>query len=180
MAGTYEHLNKLPNKSRQGGSQQRIFIMDYDDFQTLNKPDPAATDIHDRFKIKVPHVPKATKGFIEVYVTKDTGSCKFTPIGASDRLSFKAEGEFYHPGESDEIVAFLNQILNGRYIVLFTLPGTDELLQVGSNEFQVEIKPEYDTTTNGGDGRGTKFSFWSYMPALIKYVAAVPLQGAGA
>ena len=178
MAGTYEHIKKLPNKTRMGGSQQRVFIMDYDDFQTLAKADPDAVAVKDRYIIKTPHVPAVGKGFIEVYVTKDTGNCKYTTIGGADRHSFKAEGKFYHPGESDEIVAFQNQVIHSRYVVLFTLPGSNELLQFGTDEFQVDIMPSYDTTENGGDGRGTLFTFECYMPALLKYTAAVPLLGA--
>jgi|GEM_PF-6192859 len=180
MGRTYEHIKQLPSVSRMGGSQQRIFLIDYEDIQELKKHDLTLADPKERYKIKAPHVPLANKGFIEVYVTKDTGSCKYTPIGGSDRKSFKAEGKFLHPGEGDAIVAFQNQVIHGRYIVMFTLPGSNELLQIGTDEFQVEITPSYDTTTNGGDGRGTEFSFECYMPALLKYIAAVPMLGVAA
>jgi hypothetical protein len=161
-----------------GGSKQRILICDVDDLTTIARPDAAAVAIKDRSLVKTPHVPVATKGFFEIYVTKDTGSVKISPMGAADRHSFKAVGKFLHPGESDEILAFINQAINSRYIVLFTLPGSNELIQLGSDEFQVDIMPDYDTTENGGDGRGTTFNFEVYMPAIWKYTAAVPLLGA--
>lgn len=175
MAGTYENIKSLPVVSRQGGSQQRILIADYDGLTTVAKPDPAATNVKDRSLVKTPHVAGTGGGFFGIYVTKDTGSIKLTPVGAPDRRSYKVEGKFLHPGESDAIVSFQNQALNGRFIVMFTLPGSTELIQVGSDEFQVEIIGSYDSTENGGDGRGILFTFECYMSALWKYKSTIPL-----
>ncbi|MFD1143026.1 hypothetical protein ACFQ4C_18005 [Larkinella insperata] len=177
MAGTYNSIKSTPAVSLQGGLKQKIYIAAYDDFETIEMPDKAAANVADRFKIKEPHTFKAGKGFVEIYITKNTGFVKFSPIGGPDRHSFNAEGEFYHPGEGDEIVAFGNQAIHDRFIILAPLPGSDELIQIGSDEFQVELTPSYDTTKNGDDGRGWPFTFSSYMPYLIKYTAStIPLK----
>ncbi|WP_128544073.1 hypothetical protein [Larkinella soli] len=179
MGGTYSSIKALPAVNRMGGTQQKIFLAPYDDFTTLQKPDSAATNVADRYKIATAHVLGTGKGFIEVYVTKDTGELTMETIGGPDRNSFLAKGKFYHPGEADEIVAFQNQAKNDRFILLVPLPGTNELIQVGSEQFQVQIKPSYATTTNGGDGRGTMFEYECYCPDLIKYTAAtIPMKPA--
>jgi hypothetical protein len=179
MALNFESIGTPAPVSRMGGSQQRIFICPYDDFATLQKPNPAATNELDRYKITTAHVMKATKGFVEVYVTADTGKFMNESIGGRDRKSFMAKGEFFYPGESDEIVAFQNKVIHDRFIILFSLPGSLELIQIGSSEFQATIAPAYDTTTNSADGRGTLFSFECFMPALVKYTAStIPMKPA--
>lgn len=176
---TYENIGTPAPVSRMGGSKQYMLFAPFEDFQTLQAPDPAAATVADRYKIKVAHVMKATKGFIKVYVTADTGKLMSEVIGGRDRKSFNLKGEFYYPGESDAIVALQNQCIHDRYVLLYPLPGSTEFIQVGSEEFQTIISGQYDTTTNSGDGRGTLFSFECFMPALIKYTAStVPLLGA--
>ncbi|KAB7728138.1 hypothetical protein F5984_20550 [Rudanella paleaurantiibacter] len=178
---TYQNIGTPAPVSRMGGSKQYILIAPYDDFQTLQAPNAAATNVADRYKITTAHVMKAGKGFIKMYVTPDTGKYMNEAIGGRDRKSFMGKGEFYHPGEGDEIIAFQNQAIHDRFIILFPLPGSTELIQIGSEEFQALITPAYDTTNNSGDGRGTLFSFECFMPAIIKYTAAtVPMLGAGA
>lgn len=177
MALNYESIGTPPPISRMGGSQQRIFLASFDDFATLQKPDAAATVEVDRYKIKVPHVMKVGKGFIECYTTADLSKFMNESIGGRDRKSFMAKGEFYHPGESDEIVAFQNKVIHDRFVMLFPLPGSAECIQIGSAEFQTTIAPSYDTTTNAGDGRGTTFTFECFMAMLVKYTAAtIPMK----
>ena len=169
MAGTYVHMKTPPAVSRMGGSQQKMFICPYDEITTLQDPT--------LFKVTSAHTVVATKGFVEVYVTKNTGEFMEELLGGPDRHSFLAKGKFYHPGEADDILAFHNQVIHERFIILFPLPGSTELIQIGSKEFQAEIKPTYSTTTNSGDGRGVSFEFECYMPALIKYTAGtIPMK----
>lgn len=172
MAGTYKSIKDPGRVSRMGGLQQKIFVAPYSEFLALQKP--AA----DTFNIVTPHTFAPNGGFREIYLTKDTGSVKLETIGGPDRNSFKISGKFLHPGESDEIVNFANLAKNDRFIVLCPLPGSPELIQCGYEEFQVQIKPSYDTTENGGDGRGMMFEFESYCADMIKYKAAVTLAPA--
>ncbi|RYC69762.1 hypothetical protein [Spirosoma sordidisoli] len=166
MPNTYKSIKDPGRNNRMGGLQQRVFLAVFSEFQTLQKP-AAGT-----YKITEAHVFAAGKGFIELYVTKDTGSLKFTPLGGPDRKSFLAEGEFLHPGESDDIEKFANESKNDRFILLAPLPGSTELYQIGNEEFQVEIDSEYDTGKNSGDGRGSLFRFRCFCANKIKYTAA--------
>ena len=165
--GNYKSIKTVAPVSRMGGTQQRVLLCPYADILTLQK------NILPSYNIVTPHVPVVGKGFFEIYLTKDTGMINFKPQGAADRRSFMASGEFLHPGESDDIVSFANQVLlDGRWIGLMTLPGSTELIQVGTDEFQMDIQAEYDTTKNSGDGRGWTFEIECFMPAFLKYTAS--------
>ena len=165
----YASITTPPKVSRMGGSKQKMFLCPYDEITTLQTPTNG--------KITTAHVPVTNKGFIEVYVTADTGKFMNEVIGGRDRKSFQAKGEFYHPGESDEIVAFNNAVIHERFIILFPLPGSAACIQIGSAEFQATISGTYDTTTNAGDGRGILFSFECFMPELVKYTAStIPMK----
>lgn len=177
--GNYQSIARPTSKSLMGGSKQKIFLAPLSALTTLQKPDPEATNVADRYLIKTAHVAATGQGFIELYVTPDTAEAMYETIGGRDRRSFLAKGEFYHPGESNEIIAFQNQAVNENWIILFPLPGTSECIQIGSDEFQAEIKPVYSTTKNAGDGRGTLFSFECFMPYLLKYTAStIPMKPA--
>lgn len=159
--------------NKMGGLQQRIFLAEYGTFQTLQEP--AANT----YNIATPHTFASGGGFIELYVIQDTGMLKIDPMGGPDRNSFKATGEFHHPGESDEIINFMNKAKSGRFVLLAPLPGSAELIQIGNKEFQARIAPSYDTGKNSGDGRTSMFKFECFMADIIKYKAAsIPMKGA--
>ncbi|GAB2571876.1 hypothetical protein [Spirosoma areae] len=162
----YKSIKDPGKANRQGGLQQRILVAPFGDFTLLKEP--AANT----YNITEAHTFPVGKGFLELYVTKDTGTIKFSPLGGPDRNSFMIEGEFYHPGEADEIVNFVNLCKNDRFIVLAPLPGSSELIQAGNKEFQVQIEPSYDATKNSGDGRGFLFKFTAFAADFIKYKAA--------
>lgn len=165
----YKSIKDPGSANRMGGTQQYILVAPYGDFNVLQKPVDGAV------AILVAHTFLATKGFIKLYLTQDTGNVKFGTQGGDDRKSFRPEGEFYHPGESDEIVNFANKAKNDRFIVLVPLPGSTEFIQIGNEEFQVNIAPEYDTAKNSGDGRGWTFKMSAFAADMIKYRSTVTL-----
>lgn len=168
----YKSIKDPGKTSRMGGTAQRILLAPFLDFQTLQAPVAGTSNI------TAAHVFPAGsgKGFIELYVTKDTGTVKWTPQGGPDRRSYKVEGEFFHPGESDDIEQFANDCKNERWIALVPVPGISDLFQVGDADFQVEIVGSYDATKNSGDGRGWTFKFEAFAANKIKYKAGtVPM-----
>lgn len=169
--GDYTSIKDPGVGNKMGGLQQVIYIAPYETITTLQEP-AAGT-----FNINTAHVFGAADGFLAVYVIQDTGMLKINPMGGPDRNSFKAEGEFHHPGESDAIINFMNKAKSGRFIILAPLPGTTELIQVGNKEFQARIAPSYDTGKNSGDGRTSMFKFECFMADIVKYKAStVPLK----
>lgn len=166
MPNAYKSIKDPGKANRMGGLQQRVLFADFADFLLLKEP--AA----DSYNITEAHTFGTGAGFVELYITKDTGMISFKPLGGPDRNSFQIEGEFYHPGEADAIVNFANKCKNGRFIGLLPLPGSSELIQAGNKEFQVQIEPSYDSTKNSGDGRGWTFKFTAFAADFIKYKAA--------
>ncbi|UHG93446.1 hypothetical protein [Spirosoma oryzicola] len=162
----YKSIKDPGKVSRMGGTAQRILLAPFLDFLILQKPAAG------KYNITEAHTFPVGKGFIELYVTKDTGTVKYSPLGGPDRNSFDVTGEFYHPGESDEIEAFANDAKNERWIALVPVPGIPELFQVGDADFQVQIMPEYDATKNSGDGRGWNFKYSCFAANKIKYKAS--------
>lgn len=159
----YKSITDPGKTNRMGGTKQFVLLAAFGDFTLIQEP----VD----YKVPMAHTFPVGKGFFKLYVTKDTGQVKFTPQGGPDRNSFLAEGEFYHPGESDDIESFANQAKNDRFIMLIPVPGTSEYIQIGGNDFQVQIMPEYDTTKNSGDGRGWLFKFSCFVQDKVKYTA---------
>lgn len=167
MANPYKSIKDPGKANRMGGLQQRVLVAAFGGFALLKEP--AA----DSFNITEAHTfTTVGDGFVELYSTKDTGTVSFKPLGGPDRNSFQIEGEFYHPGEADAIVDFANKCKNDRFIMLFPLPGSSELIQAGNKEFQVQIEPSYDATKNSGDGRGWTFKITCFAANFIKYKAA--------
>lgn len=165
----YKSIKDPGKTTRIGGTAQRMLLCPFLDFLVMQKPADGT------FVIATPHTFAPTKGFIEVYVTKDTGMVKYNPLGGPDRNSFMVEGEFYHPGESDDIETFANGCKNERWIALVPIVGIPDLFQVGDADFQVQIEPSYDTTKNSGDGRGWNFKYSCFAANKIKYRAAVTM-----
>lgn len=161
----YKSIKDPGKVTRMGGTAQRILLCPFLDFLVLAAPADGT------FNITTAHTFPANsgKGFIEVYVTKDTGTVKYSPLGGPDRNSFLVEGEFYHPGESDEIESFANNAKNERWIALVPVPGIPDMFQVGDKDFQVQIEPSYDATKNSGDGRGWSFKYSCFAANKIKY-----------
>ncbi len=167
----YKSITDPGKTNRMGGTKQFVLLAAFGDFTLIQQPAAGG------YKVTAPHTFPVGKGFFKLYVTKDTGQVKFTTQGGPDRNSFVAEGEFYHPGEADDIESFANQAKNDRFVMLVPVPGTDEYIQLGGNDFQVQIMPEYDTTKNSGDGRGWLFKMSCFQADKIKYTAAtVPMQ----
>ncbi|WP_234733242.1 hypothetical protein [Tellurirhabdus bombi] len=176
-SGSYNSIKTPAQETRMGGLQQKIFAMSYEDFQTLQKPNPAATTPEGRYVIDTAHVPKTGKGFIELYCTKDMSEVNLETIGGADRNSFRGTGKFYHPGEALDVNAFANQAKNDRFVLLAPLPGKTQLIQLGNDEFQVQLKPSYATTTNSGDGRGWTFEIDVFCADMIMYTAStIPMK----
>lgn len=165
----YKNIKDPGRAKRMGGLKQYILVAPYSWFATLQKP---ANGV---YTIATAHTFVTGKGFIKLYLTQDTGMIKFDTQGGADRKSFKVEGEAYHPGEADEIVNFGNECKNDRFIVLAPLPGSDELIQCGNDEFQIAIDSSYDTTKNSGDGRGWLFKLSGFAADLIKYTGTVTM-----
>lgn len=160
----YKSITDPGKTNRMGGTKQFVLLAAFGDFLLIQEPVA--------YKVATAHTFPANKGFFKLYVTKDTGQVKFTTQGGPDRNSFVVEGEFYHPGEADDIESFANQAKNDRFIMLVPVPGTNEYIQIGGNDFQVQIMPEYDTTKNSGDGRGWLFKFSCFVADKVKYTAA--------
>ncbi len=169
--GDFASIKFPPIVDRMGGTAQRALLCPFRDFTTLQEP-AAGT-----YNITTAHVCAATKGFIEVYNIQDSGELSFESIGGRDRRSYMVKGTFEHPGESDEIDQFANDVKNEVWIMLIPLPGSRDLYQIGNRDFQVSIKPSYTTGKNSGDGRTAKFEYECLMANKIKYKAAtVPMR----
>lgn len=160
----YKSIKDPGKVNRQGGTKQYVLFASFADFTTIQEAV--------NYLVATAHTFPTDKGFIKLYCTKDTGQVQFETIGGPDRNSFRATGEFYHPGESNDIVSFANQVKNDRGVMLIPVPGTNEFIQIGGNDFQVQIMPSYDTTKNSGDGRGWTFKLDCFMADMIKYTAS--------
>jgi hypothetical protein len=166
----YQSIKDPGKNNKMGGFKQKLFLAPLSVFLALQKPDAG------KFVITTAHTFGASEGFIELYITKNTGSVKIDPMGGPDRKSFKAVAKGFHPGESDALLALINEGKNDRWILLGPLAGSDELIQIGNDEFQAELKATYDTTENEGDGRGTTLEFECYMADIVKYRSTVTVK----
>lgn len=166
----YKSIKNPGKNNKMGGFKQKMFMAPLSVFLALQKP--AAGE----YTINTAHTFAASEGFIELYLTKNTGSLKIDPMGGPDRKSFNATVKGFHPGESTDLLTLVNEGKNDRWVLLAPLAGSDELIQVGNEEFQAEMVATYETTENEGDGRGVTFEFKCYMADIIKYLSTVTLK----
>ena len=52
------------------------------------------------------------EGFIEIYVTYNSGGISAEPVGDTDGVCSKQSGEFFHPGSTEEMARFARAVQN--------------------------------------------------------------------
>ncbi|HUW07827.1 MAG TPA: hypothetical protein VMW01_16395 [Williamwhitmania sp.] len=121
------------------------------------------------------HTLAATKYWREVYCTE--GTVKLTPEnqGDIDSSSFRPKGEFTHPGNKTQAIAFSRDVNNTPCIVLFHDNGVR--FQVGTVARPARIKPSWDSGAKGSDHKGFKFAVEADSKVILtEYRGAIALS----
>jgi len=161
-------------ENNMGGSAQVFYIAPVRDFLTIQKPVSNPTTLGDIVKISTSHVMKTGKKFHKVYVTMDTGEVEDEPTGDRDARGLKSTFKFKTPGQNAELMGWLTQSKNDRFICIVPLAdGT--MRQLGSEQFYAELVPKAVTGKNSSGYRGIEGEVTAFGPAVLIYDAAVPL-----
>lgn len=163
-------------ENNMGGTKQFFFYSPHRDILTIKEPDIADATTVDEFVIKLPHVMKTGKKFLKMYATIDTTELEAALQGETDGTSFKPTFKFWHPGSKKEIIRFLNNAKNDKF--MFLVPLSDgTIIQLGATDWVAYVKPNFKSNKNSGS-KGTEFMVECMMPDILIYEAAVPLTPA--
>jgi hypothetical protein len=161
-------------ENNMGGTQQVFYIAPVRDILTIQKPVASPSTLDAIVSITTAHVMKTGKKFTKVYVTMDTGEIEDEPTGDRDARGTKSTFKFRTPGQNAELLGFMSQAKNDRFIVLVPLAdGT--LRQMGSEQFYAEMMGKVITGKNSSGYRGIEGEITCFGPTLLLYTAAVPL-----
>ena len=121
---------------------------------------------------------KATKHFIEIYVTPDTFGATAENQGETDAKSFHPKGEFLYPGTQAQCLAFCRKLNNARGIIIGINPNTGERYAWGEQYLPVRFKPKVEYGKAPADRRGATIEWEcdSFAPAWV-YEGSIPLSG---
>lgn len=124
------------NAGSGGNRKDRVVFIDLDDVQTFPARDAAGVRITDNI------VMKAGKYGVEVYGTITTMSDGFTTEGDPDKRGFMPNVSFEHPGDSLEILEFIQNWTNKNIaVILQKCDGTIKKLY-GSPCAPLQLNPE--------------------------------------
>jgi len=186
---TNNYLNSQPNipmvdysdidgpngtENNMGGTAQIFYIAAVRDILTIMKPVAVPTTLEAYVEITTAHVMKTGKKFTKVYSTMDTGEIDDEMQGDRDARSLKSTFKFRTPGQNSELLGFMTQAKNDRFIVLVPL-ADGKLRQLGSEQFFAEMAGKLMTGKNSSGYRGIEGEITCFGPAYLVYTAAVPL-----
>ncbi len=150
------------------------FIPHIDSYPTINR-NPNTDE--EAIQLQGNYVMKATKHFIEVYVTPGTFSAIAENQGDTDAKSFHPKGEFFYPGTKLACLALCRKLNNSRGVLIGVDPNTGDRYNWGTKELPVRFKPKVDFGKGPADRRGITIEWEcdSFAPAWI-YNGSIPLS----
>jgi len=165
-------------ENNQGGTKQYLFWASViNDLLNIQIPDPADAETDDKYVVKTAHVCKSGKKFNQIYTTVDTSELEAAIAGQIDGRSQALKLTFFYPGSKKEVIKFMNEAKNDRF--LFLVPLSDgTIFQLGSPDQSAYISPNFKSDKTTGRGKGTTFTVECWMPDIILYEATIPLTAA--
>lgn len=155
-----------------GGTTQLMHYAPVRDFLSIKVPSASPSTLEDKVVISVTHTFNVGKCFKKLYVTLDSGSADSELQGERDGKSFKTKAKVFYPGTKAEVMGFVAQAKNDRFIVLINMPD-GKVRQIGSEAFHAEIMPKFSTGTNSGGRRGYEFEIESMAPCEYLYEGTI-------
>lgn len=157
-----------------GGTKQALYFAPISYFDTIAKPDPAATTLAGTVDIVDDHTFLTGKGWHKLYCTMDKGSLEAMVQGDRDGRSYVQKSKAFYPGSESEAHGLISQAKNDRFIVLIEMPD-GKMIQQGSADFYAEITAKFSTGTNSGGVRGYEIDVESMAPRNYVYKGVVTL-----
>lgn len=161
-------------ENNMGGTAQVIYFAPVRDILTIQKPATTPTALDEYVEITTAHVMKTGKKFTKMYVTMDTGEIEDEMQGDRDARSLKSTLKFRTPGQNSDLLGFMTQAKNDRFIVLVPL-ADGKIRQLGSEQFYAEIAGKVMSGKNSSGYRGIEGEITCFGPAYLVYTAAIPL-----
>ena len=168
------HLPGLGGKDNQPGLGQTIFIAPVEWFATI-KGFKTTTGVGDSVTIDGDHTFLLGFGFLKAYSTLDTAQYKLAPVGDRDGRGYKADLEFFNPGNSPESAEFMRIIKNHNNIILVRTPD-GVVQQMGSEDLPAEIVGSYDSGKLSGGRRGTIYKAEAYQNGPVFYPGEITIK----
>jgi hypothetical protein len=168
----------LEGRDNFSGTKQRLYLAREDFFQTIanldNPPDGTTlnpfnpNDDVGMVTVTANHTFVTGRGWIELYMTRDTSSVVMDMQEEFDRTGGNINVEFFHPGLRKEIAAFFRKSNAYNWIGLVeTLDG--KFLQLGRKDLWASVRAGFTTGTLTGDRRGFNGMLTTYDGGLIFY-----------
>lgn len=160
------------SENNMGGVKQFFSYIPWNDVLTFAAPDPADATTDDKYVIKTDHAAKSTKKFLQMYCTIDTAELEAAASGGIDGRSEKLSFKFFHPGSKKEVIKFINESKNDKF--MFLVPLTDgTIIQLGSADYCAYVSKTFKTDKTTGRGKGTEFMVECYMSDILIYAGAI-------
>ena len=101
------------------------------------------------------------EGFIEIYVTYNSGGISAEPVGDTDGVCSKQSGEFFHPGSTEEMARFARAVQNTPGVFVFQ-DTQGRYRVVGDVVNPAKVTAKHETGKKAEDRNGWTISFEAY------------------
>jgi len=165
-------------QNNMGGTKQYLYFASVlNDLATIQVPAASPVDPADKYVVATAHVCKSGMKFTQLYTTVDTSELEAAMNGQIDGRSHALKITFFHPGSHKEVIRFMNESKNDRFLFLVPLPdGT--IFQLGSPDFSAYVSSDWKSDKTTGRGKGVTFTVEAWMPDVLTYTASIPLTPA--
>lgn len=170
-----------PGADNVPGTQLKAYYCPIDDLDTIPELSDSPADAAAAVTISGNFVPKAGKGFHELYVSPRTGHITYEKSGPHDSENYISRYDASLPGASDAKEAFLRFAKNNNLIVLVPELSGD-LRMFGSKKYPARIETVTGDhgTAEGDEGKATVLQFTHFGSGVApKFTGSAPLADSG-
>lgn len=167
---------KAPGSKRTPGVVEGLYILK-SDLATISTPVANPSNQAQKVTISTAHVPVTDEGFRRMYINTKKSELKVMGEGDEDSKSAKHQLEFFIPGMTAELAAFLLDDPEFIFLVPNGPCGTSEYFQLGTKCDGARIVTWEFTTGKFGstDAKGIKGTLEAVQSNILLYTAAIPL-----
>lgn len=162
-----------------GGTTKRFFVAKKSDFTAIiakAEMDDAVppTNPSELIEIDGDHTFGATKGFIEVYNTRDSGNVETSYNTERDTNGMKVVYKLKHPGLNAATLGKLVLAMNDQLICLVEMVD-GKIFQIGTERFPAELKMKFMSGQNESGYRGCEIEVTGFETTPIIYSGVITM-----